>query len=105
MTDESPTKRALLELQKQPGNDKCADCGRTGTVFFDYSNIVIIQLCDNKSKLLYVPFCTQRSTSGDTLLVCWAYHVCFSLKFYKSVFSSHKDNLQTNKRINLILFQ
>ena len=44
MTDESPTKRTLLELQKQPGNDKCADCGRTGMVFIDYCNIVIIQL-------------------------------------------------------------
>ena len=30
MTDESPTKRAVLELQKVEGNNVCADCGRAG---------------------------------------------------------------------------
>ena len=32
MTDstDSPTKRAILELRKQEGNDACADCGRKG---------------------------------------------------------------------------
>ena len=32
MTDstDSPTKRAILELRKQEGNDSCADCGRKG---------------------------------------------------------------------------
>ena len=28
--DESPTKRAVLELKKVEGNDECADCGRKG---------------------------------------------------------------------------
>jgi hypothetical protein len=28
IADDSPTKRAVFELQAQPGNDTCADCGR-----------------------------------------------------------------------------
>lgn len=28
--DESPTKRAILELKKLDGNEECADCGRKG---------------------------------------------------------------------------
>ena len=27
---DSPTKRAVLELRKQEGNDVCADCGKPG---------------------------------------------------------------------------
>ena len=28
--DESPTKRAIIELMKLDGNGECADCGRKG---------------------------------------------------------------------------
>ena len=27
---DSPTKRAVLEVRKQEGNDVCADCGQKG---------------------------------------------------------------------------
>ncbi|XP_003385504.1 PREDICTED: arf-GAP with dual PH domain-containing protein 1-like [Amphimedon queenslandica] len=37
MADESPAKRAVLELQKIPGNDICADCGKMDPVWADVS--------------------------------------------------------------------
>lgn len=30
---DSPTKRAIMELKKQEGNDVCVDCGKSGKYF------------------------------------------------------------------------
>ena len=50
--DESPTKRAILEFLKTPGNDTCADCGRKGK--YDIVGIVILYICMRKDHRFYV---------------------------------------------------